>query len=30
MQADILKPTAFPTLRDGHIRLPTGPGFDWE
>jgi len=30
LQADVFKPTSLPALRDGHVHLPSGPGFDWE
>lgn len=30
LEADVLDPTSLPELTDGHISLPTGPGFDWE
>ena len=30
LQADVLQPLSLPGLTDGHVPLPTGPGFDWE
>ncbi len=30
LEADVVDPTSLPELTDGHISLPTGPGFDWE